>query len=62
MHVHGDHYAIEDENSSELQGQVKNLIGLSMRMTEVVKSTSYWHRRMTSNNLAQNDRKINLEE
>ncbi len=29
-----------------------------MRMTEVVKSTSEWHRRMTSQKLAQNGRKI----
>jgi hypothetical protein len=36
----GDHYATEDGNSSELQGQIKDLIELSMRMTEVVKSTS----------------------
>jgi transposase InsO family protein len=58
----GDQYAIEDGNSAELQGQIKDLIELSMRMTEVVKSTSEWHRRMTSNNLAQNGRKINLDE
>ena len=33
-----------------------------MRMTEVVKSTSEWHRRMTSQKLAQNGRKINYED
>jgi hypothetical protein len=58
----GDVDAIEDSNSSELQGQIKNLIKLSMRMTEVVKATSEWHRRMTSNKLAQNGGKINLED
>ncbi len=41
---------IEDSNSAKLQGQVKNLIELSMRMTEVevVKSTSEWHRKTGS--------------
>jgi hypothetical protein len=58
----GDEDVIEDANSFELQGQIKNLIELSMRMTEVAKATSEWHRRMTSNNLAQNGRKINLED
>ncbi len=51
----------EDSNSDELQGQVKNLIELSMRMTEVVKSTSEWHWRMTTQKLA-NGRKINDED
>ncbi len=45
-----------------MQGQIKNLIELSMRRTEVVKATSEWHRRMTSNKLTQNGRKINLED
>jgi hypothetical protein len=58
----GDADAIEDANSFELQGQIKNLIELSMRMTEVVKATSEWHRRMTSNKLAQNGRKIKLDD
>ncbi len=57
---HGD--IIEDSNTTELQGQVKNLIELSMRMTEVVKSTSERHRRMTSQMLAQNGRKTNDED
>jgi hypothetical protein len=55
-----DEDVIEDANSFELQGQIKNLIELSMRMTEVAKATSEWHRRMTSNNLAKNGRRINL--
>jgi hypothetical protein len=33
-----------------------------MRMSEVTKSTSKWHRRMTSQNLSQNGRKVNLED
>ena len=62
-HLEGqDGDVIEDSNSTELQGQVKNLIELAMRMTEVVKSTSEWHRRMTSQKLAQNGRKINYED
>ena len=62
-HLEGqDGDVIEDGNSAELQGHVKNLIELSMRMTEVVKSTSEWHRRMTSQKLAQNGRKINIED
>jgi hypothetical protein len=31
-------------------------------MVDVAKSTSEWHRRMTSNNLSQNGKKINLED
>ena len=63
-HLEGqdDGDVIEDNNSDELQGQVKNLIELAMRMAEVVKSTSEWHRRMTTQNLAQNGRKINVED
>ncbi len=33
-----------------------------MRMVDVAKATSEWHRRMTSNNLSQNGNKINLED
>jgi hypothetical protein len=63
-HLEGqdDGDVIEDNNSDELQGQVKNLIELAMRMAEVVKSTSEWHRRMTTQKLAQNGRKINVED
>ena len=42
-HLEGqDGDVIEDGDPTELQGQVENLIELSMRMTEVVKSTSEW--------------------
>jgi hypothetical protein len=54
--------AIEDGQSTELKGKIKDLVELSIRMTEVTKSTSEWHRRMTSENLSQNGRKINLED
>ena len=33
-----------------------------MRMVDVAKATSEWHRRMTSNNLSQNGKKIDLED
>jgi hypothetical protein len=45
-----------------LQGKIKDLVELSMRMVDVAKATSEWHRRMTSNNLSQNGKKINLED
>jgi hypothetical protein len=44
-----------------LQGKVKDLIELAMRMSEVAKSSSEWHRRMTALNLGQNGRKIQIE-
>jgi hypothetical protein len=54
--------AIEDSEPGELQGKIKDLIELAMRMVDVAKATSEWHRRMTSNNLSQNGKKINLED
>jgi hypothetical protein len=60
-HLEGqDGDAIEDGEPTELKGKIKDLVELSIRMTEVTKSTSEWHRRMTSQNLSQNGRKINL--
>jgi hypothetical protein len=62
-HLEGqDGDAIEDGDPTELKGKIKDLVELSIRMTEVAKSTSEWHRRMTSQNLSQNGRKINLED
>jgi transposase InsO family protein len=61
-HLEGqDGDGIEDSEPGVLQGKVKNLIELAMRMAEVAKSTSEWHRRMTAHNLGQNGRKIQLE-
>ena len=54
--------AIEDSEPGELQGKIKDLIELAMRMVDVAKAASEWHRRMTSNNLSQNGKKINLED
>ncbi len=53
---------IEDSEPGELQGKNKDLVELSMRMVDVAKATSEWHRKMTSNNLLQNRKKINLED
>jgi hypothetical protein len=62
-HLEGqDGDAIEDGDATELKGKIKDLVELSMRMVEVAKSTSEWHRRMTSQNLAQNGRKVNLDD
>jgi hypothetical protein len=62
-HLEGkDGDAIEDGNSTELKGKIKDSVELAMRMSEVTKSTSEWHRRMTSQNLSQNGRKINLDD
>jgi hypothetical protein len=58
----GDDNAIEDSEPGELQGKIKDLIELAMRMVDVAKATSEWHRRMTSDNLSQNGKKINLED
>ncbi len=59
----GDDNAIEDSEPGELQGKIKDLlIELAMRMVDIAKATSEWHRRMTSDNLSQNGKKINLED
>ncbi len=58
----GDDNAIEDSESGELQGKIKDLIELAMRMVDVARATSEWHRRMASENLSQNGKKINLED
>ena len=62
-HLEGqDGDAIEDGEFTELKIKIKDLVELSIRMTEVTKSTPEWHRRMMSQNLSQNGRKINLED
>jgi hypothetical protein len=48
-HLEGqDGDAIEDGEPTELKGKIKDLVELSIRMIEVTKSTSEWHRRMLS--------------
>ena len=51
----------EDNNPKALQGKVKDLVELAMRMSAVAKSSSEWHRRMTAQNLGQNGKKIEIE-
>ncbi len=41
--------------------ELKSVIELAMRMAEAVRSTSEWHRRMTSAKLAQNGKSINYD-
>ncbi len=61
-HLEGqDGDSIEDSEPGVLQGKIKDLVELAMRMSEVTKSTSEWHRRMTAQNLGQNGRKIHLD-
>ena len=61
-HLEGqDGDGIEDSEPGILQGKIKDLVELAMRMSEVAKSTSEWHRRMTAQNLGQNGRKIHLD-
>ena len=43
------------------KSDIKLLMELSMRMADLVRATSEWHRRMTSNRLAQNGQKIKYE-
>jgi hypothetical protein len=40
---------------------LKSVMELAMRMAEIVRSTSEWHRRMSSNRLSQNGKRINYE-
>ena len=62
-HLEGqDGDAIEDGQPTELKRKIKDLVELSIRMIEVTKSTSEWHRRMTSQSLSQNGRKINFDD
>jgi hypothetical protein len=62
-HLEGQHGDSVEDNSEPgvLQGKIKDLVELAMRMSEVVKSTFEWHRRMTAQNLGQNGRKIHLD-
>ncbi len=41
---------------------VKEQFELAMRMAEVARSTSEWHRRMTSENLGQHGQVVNFED
>jgi hypothetical protein len=44
------------------QSDIKERFELAMRMAEVTKSTSEWHRRMTAENLGQHGQVVNLND
>jgi hypothetical protein len=53
--------ALEDVDAFFDQGIIKEQLELAVRMAEVVRSTSEWHRRMTSENLSQSGHPVDLE-
>jgi hypothetical protein len=52
---------LEDVDETFDTSELKALMELAMRMAEIVRSTSEWHRRMSSNRLSQNGKRINYE-
>jgi hypothetical protein len=52
---------LEDEDKTFDTNELKSVMELAMRMAEIVRSTSEWHRRMTSNKLSQIGKSINYE-
>jgi hypothetical protein len=52
---------LEDVDVDFDKSDIKLLMELAMRMTDFVRATSEWHRRMTSEKLAQNGHKINYD-
>jgi hypothetical protein len=52
---------LEDVDKSFDSSELKSVMELAMRMAEIVRSTSEWHRRMTFNKLSQNGKCINYE-
>jgi hypothetical protein len=53
--------ALEDVDAFFDQGIIKEQLELAVRMAEVVRSTSEWHRRMTSENLSQSGQAVDLD-
>ena len=53
--------ALEDVDAFFDQSIIKEQLELAVRMAEVVRATSEWHRRMTSENLSQSGQKVDLE-
>jgi hypothetical protein len=53
---------LEDVDQFFEQSVVKEQLELAVRMAEVVRSTSEWHRRMTSENLSQSGYAVNLSD
>jgi hypothetical protein len=52
---------LEDVDIAFDTSELKAVIELAMRMSEIVRSTSEWHRRMTSKKLSQNGKPIDYE-
>ena len=52
--------ALEDVNEYFNKSIIKDQFELAMRMVEVTRSTSEWHRRMTAENLGQSEQILNL--
>jgi hypothetical protein len=52
---------LEDVDETFDTSEVKSVMELAMRMAEIVRSTSEWHRRMSSKKLSQNGKCINYE-
>jgi hypothetical protein len=53
--------ALEDVDAFFDQSVIKEQLELAVRMAEVVRATSEWHRRMTSENLSQSGQTVDLE-
>jgi hypothetical protein len=53
---------LEDVDEFFDQSDMKEQFELAMRMAEVTRSTSEWHRRMTAENLGQHGQVVNLNE
>ncbi len=51
---------LEDVDQFFDQSVIKDQLELAVRMAEVVRSTSEWHRRMTADNLSQSGQAVNL--
>ena len=52
---------LEDVDQFFDRSMIKEQLELSVRMAEVVRATSEWHRRMTSENLSQSGHAVNLD-
>jgi hypothetical protein len=52
---------LEDVDQFFDQSMIKEQLELAVRMAEVVRTTSEWHRRMTSENLSQSGHAVNLD-
>jgi hypothetical protein len=53
---------LEDvDETFDTNDELKSVMELAMRMAEIVRSTSEWHRRISSNRLSQSGKSINYE-